>query len=99
MRELNQINRQNKFMISFDVNSLFINISLGETIDIAVNLLLTKNPQIGMNKKQLKTLFEFATCKSHFMFNNESFDQVDGGLPLGTCFGEYFYNQHVNMVI
>ena len=35
----------NKFLISFDVESLFTNIPLNETIDIAINLILEHDPQ------------------------------------------------------
>ena len=41
VEELKEVSKFNKFMVSFDVCSLFTNIPLYETIDIAVNLLLS----------------------------------------------------------
>ena len=81
----------------FVVCSLFTNIPLNETIDIAVKLLLDNDLNIGMSEKELKTLFEFATCKSHFLFNDEVFDQVDGvamGSPLGPVLANTFMGHH-----
>ena len=89
-------------MISFDVCSLFTNIPLNETIDIAVKLLLDNDPNIGMSKEELRKLFEFATSKSHFLFNDEIFDQVDGvamGSPLGPVLANIFMGYYEKLWI
>ena len=65
-------------MISYDVTSLFTNIPLDETIDIAVNLLKEKEPKLKISKKDLRKLFVFATSESHFSFNGKIYDQIDG---------------------
>ena len=57
-----------KFLVSFDVASLFTNIPLNETIDIAVNLICTNEPNLKMTPDELCKLFHFATSQSHFTF-------------------------------
>ena len=50
-----------------------------------------------MNRNELKKLFEFATSKSHFLFNNEIFDQVDGvamSSPLAPVLANIFMGHH-----
>ena len=59
-----------KFLVSYDVTSLFTNISLQETIDITINLIFNHNPYLNITKKELKKLFLFATSQTHFIFNN-----------------------------
>ena len=69
-------------MISYDVVSLFTNVPLQETKDIAVE-----------NKKGLKKLFEFSTAKTNFLINGETYDQIDGvamGSPLGPALANLY---------
>ena len=64
---------------------LFTNVPLKETLDIAVNLIHTNNTNFSIDKTDLKKLFLFATCETHFLFNGCYYDQVDGlamGSPL-----------------
>ena len=49
IKDIQEVSTQDAFMVSYDVCSLFIIIPLGETIDIAVKLILEK-------KKDLKFL-------------------------------------------
>ena len=84
IEDLKQVRNSNKFMISFDVESLFTNIPLNETIELVVNLLM-ENHDFGIKKPQLRKLFVFATKQSHFSFNDVIYDQIDGvamGSPL-----------------
>ena len=46
-----------KFLISFDVTSLFTNIPLSEEIDIAVNLIFENSPDIKFTKPELRKPF------------------------------------------
>ena len=81
------------FMVSYDVTSLFTNIPLDETITIAVDLIFESNPNIKISKNELKDLFQFATCRSHFLFDGNFYDQVDGvamGSPLGPVLANLF---------
>ena len=47
----------NKFLISYDVCSLFTGIPLKETIDIAANLLFEHNPDFKITKNEFKISF------------------------------------------
>ena len=80
-------------MVSFDVCSLFTNIPLQETIELAVNIVFENNPGIKLSKEELKQLFVFATAQTHFHFNDEVFDQIDGvamGSPLAPALANLF---------
>ena len=77
-----------KFLVSYDLTSLFTNIPLQETIDIRTNLIFNHNPNLNVTKKELKKLFLFATLQTHFIFNSKFYNQIDGvaiGSPLGPC--------------
>ena len=55
-------------MVSYDVASLFTNIPLSETIDLAVNAISESNTglDLTLSKTELKELFNFATSHTHF---------------------------------
>ena len=61
-------NLSRKFFLSYDVSSLFTNLPLRGTIVVAINLIFNHNPNLNVNKKELKNLFLFATLKAHFFF-------------------------------
>ena len=76
--QMNNANLSRKFLVSDDVTSLFTNISLQETIDIAINLTFNHNPNLNITKKELKKLFLFATSQTHFIFASKVYNQIDG---------------------
>ena len=82
------------FMASLDVESLFINIPLKETINICVSDLHNKNLYNGkLNKSDLFKLLETATSESSFIFNFLLYKQIDGvamGSPLGPTLANAF---------
>ncbi len=97
VREIKDLNYNEKYMVSFDVTSLFTNIPLHETIDIAVDILFNNNSNIEMSKIQMKKLFLFATAQTHFLYNGEYYDQIDGvamGSPLGPVLANIFMGHH-----
>ena len=49
-------NLSKKFLVSYDVTSLFTNILLHETIDKAINVISNQNPNLNITRKQLKKL-------------------------------------------
>ena len=59
--QIKNANLSKKFLVSYDVTSLFTNIPLQETIDIAINLILNHIPNLNITRKKLRKLFLFAT--------------------------------------
>ena len=51
--QIKNVNLSKKFLVSYDVTSLFTNIPLQETIDIAINLIFNHNPNLNITKKEL----------------------------------------------
>ena len=97
VEDLKKVSSSNKFLISFDVCSLFTMIPLNETIDIAVETIFNNEPNIKITKSEMKKLFEFATSGTHFLFNSEYYDQVDGvamGSPLGPVLANLFMSHN-----
>ena len=83
--QIKNANPSKKFLVSYDVTSLFTKIQLQETIDIAINLIFNHNPNLNITKKELKKLVLFATSQTHFIFNSKFYNQIDGvamGSPL-----------------
>ena len=82
------------FMGSLDVDSLFTNIPLEETIEICTNELFKESETIeGLSKTEFKELLSLATEDSHFIFDGTLYKQVDGlamGSPLGPTLGNAF---------
>ena len=84
-------------MASFDVQSLFTNIPLLESIELAVDYILTGNPNIRLSKDNLKELFLIATAQTHFLFQGNYYDQIDGvamGSPLAPVRANFFISHH-----
>ena len=93
VKELKSVSLHNKFLVSYDVTSLFTNIPLNETINLAVAIILKNKKDIKMNKHELKQLFEIATKETHFLFKGQYYDQIDGvamGSPLAPILANLF---------
>ena len=93
VNEIQKLSMHNKFMVSFDVESLFWNIPLEESIDLAVSY-ITQYTNTTFSAKELKDLFHIATAaQSHFSFNGSFYNQVDGvamGSPLAPVLANLF---------
>ena len=76
--QIRNANLFKKFLVSYDVTSLFTNIPLQVTIYIAKNPIFNHNPNLNIIKKELKKLFLFATSPTHFIFNSKFYNQIDG---------------------
>ena len=86
------------FMASFDIESLFSNIPLNETIDICIRTLFS-NSETFMNftKSLFKELLSLAVKSTFFAFNGLYYEQSEGlgmGLPLGPTFSNIFMCYH-----
>ena len=85
-------------MASLDVESLFTNIPLDETIDICCAALFKHKRLVnGMNKREFRTLMEFATKDMMFLFNDRYYRQIEGvamGSPLGPILANIFLCHH-----
>ena len=81
-------------MASLDVESLFTNIPLEETIKNCVNDLFSNNSYSGkLSRKDLHNLLKLATTESSFIFDNKLYKQIDGvamGSPLGPTLANTF---------
>ena len=95
--DIRKVSANNKFMVSYDGISLFTNVPLNETINIAVEVIFKNNPNIKITKPELVNLFKFATSETHFLFDNNFYDQIDGvamGSPLGPVLANLFMSYH-----
>ena len=83
------------FMGSLDVDFLFTNISLEETIDICTNARFENKEKVeGLLKIEFKELLFLATKQSYFIFNGKLYKQVHGvtmGSPLGPTLANAFF--------
>ena len=64
--QIKNANLSIKFLVSYDVTSLFTNIPLQETIDIALNLIFNHNPSLNITKKEIKNPFRYITDQFYF---------------------------------
>ncbi|XP_057290203.1 uncharacterized protein LOC130612883 [Hydractinia symbiolongicarpus] len=67
------------YMASLDIDSLFTNIPLNETIEICTNLVFDQCDRCqGLTRSEFKSLLELATKESYFIFNDKIYQQIDG---------------------
>ena len=95
--QIKNANLSKKFLVSYDVTSLFTNIPLQETSDIAINLIFNHNPNLNITRKELNKFFLFATSKTHFIFNSNFYNQIYGvamGSPLAPVLANIFMGFH-----
>ena len=97
--ELHKLNvASNVTMASFDIESLFTNIPVLETIDICIRLLFDgKDTVLGITKKLFRSMLELSVLNSYFLFDGQLYKQKDGvgmGLPLGPTFANLFLCFH-----
>ena len=82
-------------MASLDINSLFINIPLDETINIALNESFDKKQSVSnLDRDSFEKLLRLATKESFFIFDKTSYKQLDGlamGSPLCPILANYSF--------
>ena len=85
-------------MGSLDVDSLFTNIPLVETIEICCDLAFKDKMLVdGLSRDDLKQLLIMATSESFILFDKEYYQQTDGvamGSPLGPTLANIFLCYH-----
>ena len=88
----------NYYMASFDIESLYTNIPLIETINIILQLAFTNNNKFHNFKKfQFKKLLELSLLDTHFLFNNNLYKQINGlamGQPVAPVMANIFLCYH-----
>ena len=80
-------------MASFDIQLLFINSSLNETIDICVDKTFGKKKKVkGMFKRHIKQILIISVKSSCFLFNEFYYKQIDStmGYLLGPTLENLF---------
>ena len=79
-------------MCFLDVTSLFTNVPVDETIQICLDKLyyLPDPPQLPRSLV-LKDRLQFAAKKSHFLFDGQFYDQIDG-VAMGSHLGPVLAN-------
>ena len=96
--EITNINPGECVMASFDVESLFTNIPLQETINIITDSLFKEKLRFkNFKKPDFTKLLTLAVKDSPFVFNNKLYVQKDGvsmGNPLGPTFANAFLAFH-----
>ena len=75
--QINNANLSRKVLVYYDVTSLFTNIPLQKTMDIAINLIFNHNRNLNITRKELKKLFLFDRSLTHFIFNSKFYNQID----------------------
>ena len=86
------------FMGNLDVDSLFTDITLEETIEICTNELFKESETVQtLSKTEFKEVLSLATKDSHFIFDGTLYKQIDGlamGSPLGPTLAKVFLVYH-----
>ena len=80
------------YMTSFDIESLFTNIPLEETINICVDKLFENNTKVNnLTKESFRSLLELATLDSFFIFDGKILQAerwCSCGFPIGSNSGQ-----------
>ena len=86
------------YMASLDVDSLFTNVSLAETIGICTQELFENESTVcGLNKKEITKMLSKTTKESIILFDMEFYSQIDGvamGSPSGPTLANVFLCHH-----
>ena len=79
------------------MTSLFKNIPLSLTIKLVDDLIERCQSDLNISEKDLTSLFNLATCETHFLFKGKFYDQINGvamGSPLATVLANLFMGHY-----
>ena len=84
-------------MLSFDVDNLFTNVPVNETIGIVLNKIYKKNQQsdTSLRREEMKHLLETAVKKCFIQIHEQNFHpsrRSSDGIPLGTTPSRYLHD-------
>ncbi|KAL5251675.1 hypothetical protein ACHWQZ_G014720 [Mnemiopsis leidyi] len=88
--QLRDLDFQESIMASFDVQSLFTNVPLAETIDVCMDKLYRGNGNIpvpNLPEQVLRKLLSLCVCDNIFVFNGKVYSQIDG-VAMGSSLGQ-----------
>ena len=93
--DITNTTNNNYYMASFDITSLYTNISLKETIDIIINLAFDNESDKfhNFNKSQFKKLLELSLLDTYFVFKDQLYKQINGlamGQPVAPTMANIF---------
>ena len=90
---MNDLNIKNEHLFTMDVNSLFTNVPLSETIDVICNTINKYDLDIPLPNSELSRLLLLRTSNIKFKFLGQGYRQIDGvamGSPLGPILADIF---------
>ena len=79
------------------MTSLFKNIPLSLTIKLVDDLIERCQSDLNISEKDLTSLFNLATCETHFLFKDKFYDQINGvamGSPLAPVLANLFMGHY-----
>ena len=94
--KVNDLQVGDQYMCSLDVESLFTNVPLKETVNYICEYIERSNRDVGIPVADLKKLLLLCTENVQFMFNNAIYRQKDGvamGSPLGPLLADIFMSK------
>ena len=83
IKKINNVNFNDKLMISFDVDSLFTSVPVQECIDLLANEMSRLNLDLPMSNNTFIELIHLCTNDCYFSYNDKFYCQ-QSGLPMGS---------------
>ena len=84
-------------LVSFDIESLYTNIPVKETIDIITDSLYSNDSFRNLNRNEFRKLLTTIAEDNFIIFNNKFFKQIEGlamGSPISATFANIFMSYH-----
>ena len=96
--ELKNINLTNSScLVSFDIESLYTNIPVNESINIIADLLYANEGYRNLSKREFTRLLHTITDENYLIFDQKLLRQIEGlamGNPISATFANIFMNFH-----